>query len=352
MIESGGSMPAYDYITFPRQFISYRWYKPLLVLALGFVFMLVFQAVLIAVAAVWNGDIDFILNYEASYDAMDAYTGPGALFEIGGVAVMLPALALAALIVRDRPYSSYSSSRGGWNWSAFAKCLGIAIVVMGLSTVVDLFLLGNREEVFASRFTAAGVILCVVLIPFQCAAEEYVFRGFVMQSVGSWFKLPVVGPALGLVVSAFVFAAGHPYNDVGVVLIFFNGVIWGLVAWQTKGLEATSAVHIVNNYLAFFLSGSGIQPSTSEVDIASLFMALAVDAIYAAVVILLGKRFNWFKSKGDGAAAFNERKRAKMAAKEQRRLAQQAYPQYLGDFDDDGPEPPVPRHEGNVSQSR
>jgi hypothetical protein len=43
------------------------------------------------------------------------YSGPGLLMAVGGVAGMLPALALAERIVRGRPFSSYSSSRGGWN---------------------------------------------------------------------------------------------------------------------------------------------------------------------------------------------------------------------------------------------
>ena len=291
--------PAYDYITFPRQFLTYRWFKPLLVLALAFVFMLVFQIALMIAAGVWAGDLGFVLNLSERYEDMDVYTGPGALFELGAIAVMLPALALAALIVRDRPFSSYSSSRGGWSWGAFFKCLGVAVVVMGLSTIVDLSIPGHMEENIVSRFTLEGVALCVVLIPLQCVAEEYVFRGFIMQTVGSWFKLPVVG----LVVSAVAFAAGHPYNDIGVVLIFFNGIIWGVVAWVTKGLEATSAVHIVNNYLAFFLSGAGVQLTTSQVDIESLFVALVVDAVYATAVILLGRKFGWFNPKDDGTAA-------------------------------------------------
>lgn len=204
-VENGN--PSYDYVAFPRQFVSYRWFKPLLVLALGFVFM---------------------------------------------------------------------------------------------------------------------VVLCLALIPVQCVAEEYVFRGFFMQAVGSWFKLPVVG----LIVSAAVFAAGHPYNEIGVALIFFNGVIWGLVTWLTKGLEASSAAHIVNNYIVFFLGGFGVQATTSNVDFETLIVGCLVDVIYAAAVILLGRKFGWFAPTGDGAAAFNEKTRARLAMKAARKQwAQQLQPQ-------------------------
>lgn len=317
MSDRNQTAKAHDYATFPRRFISYRWFKPLFVVALGFVFMLIFQIVTFLMGAIWAHDPSFISNVSTSYDDMNPYTGPGALSEIGGIAVLLPALALAALIVRDRPFSSYSSSRNGWNWSAFFKCLALAAIIMGVFTVVGMLIPGEDGGDGIIRFTFEGVVLCMILIPLQCVAEEYVFRGLILQTVGAWTKLP----AIGIVVSAAIFASGHPYNLIGVITIFINGIVWGVVAWQTKGLEATSAVHIVNNMLAFFLGGFGLQATTSEIDILSMIVAVAVDVIFAVAVILLGKKYNWFSSKGDGTAAFNEKVRAKRERKQQARLA-------------------------------
>ena len=307
---------AYDYATFPRQFVTYRWFKPLLVAVLGFVFMLAFQIVLLIVGAMWSPDPNFIYTISGNYDDMNPYTGPGALVEIGGIAIMLPALALAALIVRDRPFSSYSSSRGGWNWSAFLKCLAVAAIVMGALTVVELLIPSESNGDGINRFTLEGIILCVVLIPVQCAAEEYVFRGLLLQTVGAWTKLP----AVAIIVSAALFAAGHPYNLVGIITIFADGLIWGALAWWTKGLEATTAMHIVNNMLAFFFGGFGLEAITSEVDVLSMVIMLVADAVFTGAIILLDTRFNWFTSKGDGTAEFNQIARAKMERKQQERL--------------------------------
>ena len=314
--------PVYEYATFPRQFLSYKWYKPILVFALAFVFMTVFQVVIILAAVIWQGDLSLLESMTAGYDGMDAFSGPGAFAEFGSIAVMLPSIALAALIVRDRPYSSYTSSRGGWNWGAFAKCLIVAVVVMGISTFVTAFIPSDAPEPdHVIQFTVVGFIVCTVLLPFQCIAEEYVFRGFFLQTFGSWFKLPVVG----VIVSAVVFAAGHPYNDIGVVLIFAGGIIWGVVAWQTKGLEASSAAHIVNNYIAFYSMGFGLQAQTSQVDVVSLVAGIVTDAVFAAAVIYLGKKGHWFSSKGDGTAAFNVRVSARLQAKAARKQAGRGY---------------------------
>lgn len=328
--ESG--MPSYDYATFPRQFLSYRWFKPIFVFALAFVFMFVFQTLALILATMWAGDINFVLSLSVDYDDMNPYTGPGALFEIGGVAVLLPALALAALIVRDRPYSSYSSSRGGWNWKAFALCLVVAVAVYALDAIIESVFFPGEPGDGVMRFTVEGVLLCLVLIPLQCAAEEYVFRGFFLQTFASWTKLPIVG----IILSAAVFAAMHPYNLIGVATIFIGGVVWGVIAWQSKGLEATCAIHIVNNMLAFTFGGFGWQTVTSEVDIASLIAAAVIDVVYAVAVLLLGKKFGWFASKGDGVTKYNDKQRAVIASKQARKGRSATAP----------PEPPVYRDTG------
>ena len=125
-------------------------------------------------------------------------------------------------------------------------------------------------------------------------------------------------PALGIAVSAIAFAAGHPYNTIGVVSILINGFIWGYVVWKTKGLEASSAVHIVNNLSGFYLAGLGIESLTSEIDPASFAIAVIIDIVYAVAVLYLGKRYGWFEPTADGAAAFNRKKLERIAQKDGR----------------------------------
>ena len=40
--------------------------------------------------------------------------------------------------------------------------------------------------------TLTFFVICLILIPLQCIAEEYLLRGFLMQTIGSWFKIPVL----------------------------------------------------------------------------------------------------------------------------------------------------------------
>ena len=304
---------AYDYAKFPREFLPYRWYKPILVALLAFLFYIFMMVALVFVVLIWSGGSEIFDSITGTYEDTSVYTGPGALFELGLIALMLPSIALAALIVRDRPFSSYSTSRGGWNWKTFFLCVLVAAAIMAIDFIIELLVFPIGPVDGTMYFTSAGLVMCIILVPFQCVAEEYLFRGFLMQAIGSWTKLPVVA----IIASAIIFAAGHPYNSIGIIAVFFNGVFWGFLAWKTKGLEATCAIHIVNNYIAFLGGGFGLTASTSVIPVESLVISLLVDVVYVAVVLVAGKRFGWFEPKGDGVATFNEKVRAKHAHPQQ-----------------------------------
>lgn len=104
----------YEYTTFPRAFVTYAWFKPLLVGLLTAVFALLIQGITYLISILWLGSPE-LMREALSNSSAYFYSGPGLLMAVGGVAGMLPALALAERIVRGRPFSSYSSSRGGWN---------------------------------------------------------------------------------------------------------------------------------------------------------------------------------------------------------------------------------------------
>ena len=129
---------SYEYTTFPRVFVTYAWFKPLLVALLTAVFTLIISGITLLIGLLWLGD-PALMGKAMSNSSPYYYSGPGLLVAVGGVAGMLPALALAERIVRGRPFSSYSSSRGGWNWAAYVKSLVLAVVVFGAAAVAMAF---------------------------------------------------------------------------------------------------------------------------------------------------------------------------------------------------------------------
>ena len=75
----------------------------------------------------------------------------------------------------------------------------------------------------------------------------FVFRGFLMQTFGSWFRIPIIA----IIIQALVFTSLHQYDIVGLTSILISGLLFGLIAWYTRGLEISTALHTANNLAAF-----------------------------------------------------------------------------------------------------
>lgn len=302
-------VPEHEYPTYPRRFISYRWFKPLLAGLLFAVLYLGSNVAIVLLGALNQGGLESVMKLAGSYDTMDVSSGPGILLNLGSLAVAIPLLALTALIVRDRPFSSYSSARGGWDWSIFGRMMLLALLVCGVPNLVWILL---DHGPLNNQFTIATFLLLTVMGPLQCIAEEYMFRGLLMQTFGGWFRIPVIA----VVLQALIFMAMHPYNFTGKLTILATGCMMGLMAWISRGIEASSAIHIVNNMVAFYADGLGLGAIGSEVSTLDLVVTLIIDAVYVAVLLVLRKKGFFDRIKRDDAAEFNAKVAPKYAKRD------------------------------------
>ena len=293
-----------DFATYPRNFNTYKWFKPLLVGLLFFVFYFLFAALIYLITSlVFHTNVSF-----SGYDTLDFYSAAGAFFNCGMEAIYIPSMLLAALIVKDRPFSSYLSSMGGWRWKTFLKTCAAAFVIVGIPTAIHLLLSGNTGDV---RFTSGGLILLVLLMPLLCIAEELFYRGYVMQTVSSWFKLMIAG----MIVQTIAFMAIHPYNLNGLIHIAVSAVIYGLVCVYTKGIEASSSLHIMSNLIQLILSGFGYGRLTAEQSLTGPMFNAALKVLFLVFIIYADKKLHWFDEvQFDDIEPFNEKHTLKKKA--------------------------------------
>lgn len=304
------SSAAPDYLTYPKRFAAYKWYKPLLVILVGgaiYFGFLMALSIFCSVFAASRG-VDLMQSAASGYDKLDAYSALGALLSLGSIAIAIPALMLGNRIINYRSFSSYSSSRSGFDFAVFFKCFAASLVLIALPLVLISLFTAERGEV---KFSILGFVFCSILVPLQCCAEEYVFRGHLMQMFGSWIKIPVIP----IILQNLFFAAAHPYNVIGVISVGLMGIALGVCAYITKGLESSCALHVVNNMTTFYLAGFGIGGVRTDVDITELIAVLVFVCLYLAFIIFADKKLGWFsKFKRDDAAEFD----AKIAARKAR----------------------------------
>ena len=99
-------------------------------------------------------------------------------------------------------------------------------------------------------------LIVVVLLPIQTSAEEYLFRGYMMQNLGlitrnRWFPLLFSSVAFGL-----LHGANPEIEKFGsIVFVFYigSGLFAGIMTLMDDGMELALGWHAANNMVAALL---------------------------------------------------------------------------------------------------
>lgn len=272
------------FISFPKTFEKYRWYKPILVFIIGLIIMLILQGIILVVFSAIYGE-NIIELFAGGYEVLN--TELGEIVSDLSVIIMIPALYIATKIVRDRPFSSYASSRGGFNFKLYLKALIIPFIALVILQCLDIAINGPEGTY---HFSILFLITSLILVPLQCIAEEHVYRGLIMQTFGSWFKIPV----LAIVLQGIIFSVSHGYNTLGLVEVFVSGLIFGFLTWKTNGIEVSSAMHTANNFSISLFIMFGLRSATSSPQFNDVVISIVFDIILCAIMYYVIMKTDWF----------------------------------------------------------
>lgn len=224
-----------------------RW-RPIVALLLFLVLVVVLSLAPFVIAEMYAAvtgvpDVDLWLDQLVEGPVTDPV---GYLYLNLSLIILIPAAMLSIWAVhRIRP-RFLSSVAGGLRWRWLLRCVLVLaplwVVYLAISTVTD--------PPQSPRPAAWAVLLVIGLLftPWQAAAEEYAFRGWLAQNIGAYFARPMVAFLVPTVVAAAAFAAAHGSPDPWILadLALFS-VVASVMTWRTGGLEAAIVMHAVNN---------------------------------------------------------------------------------------------------------
>lgn len=273
---------------------EHRWWKPLVelllfgsfYLVLTIVFGIVWAVGLVAVRGEEALDEFFLAGTEL--DMMD----PAIFFMLFfSLVLMIPALLAARAIMGPRPVGLLLSVTGRLRWGFLGRCLLAALVVYAVghaaAALVEYSLLGTPAAPRPVDGFWWLIAMIVLVVPLQCAAEELVFRGYLLQSVGRWLRRPVF--AILLPVPLFTF--GHLYDAWGLLAVAVMAVVAGWLTWRTGGLEAAIALHVVNNVMATLFGALGLtDPGAEESSWVALALSAGMQLLFAWLVVRSARR--------------------------------------------------------------
>ena len=240
-----------------------RWFTPvlegLLIASIYFVLLLIVSFALLAFAVMLRVPYDHLTDLQRVY--ANVFKTPLVFVALLITIIpVIPAIFIARLITNFKPLGLIHSIAGRMRWSYLGVFLGFGFLIFGLYYVGFATLDGslttqNSVHPLNSGMFWLYIVLILLIVPFQCYAEELLFRGYLMQTVGRWLKNPV----WAIIIPAPIFMVLHGYGLWGLLSVLTMALIAGFLCWYTGGLEAGIGLHIANNVSIFIFGLLGLE---------------------------------------------------------------------------------------------
>ena len=270
-----------------------RWFTPvlegLLIAGIYFVLLLIVSFALLAFAVMLRVPYDYLTDLQRIY--ANVFKTPLVFIALLITIIpVIPAIFIARLITNFKPLGLIHSIAGRMRWSYLGVFLGFGFLIFGLYNVGNLVLAGslttqNSVHPLNSGMFWLYIVLILLIVPFQCYAEELLFRGYLMQTVGRWLKNPV----WAIIIPAPIFMVLHGYGLWGLLSVLTMALIAGFLCWYTGGLEAGIGLHIANNVSIFIFGLLGLADpfdANREAQALDFVQALILQLAFAGLVCM------------------------------------------------------------------
>ena len=205
-------------------------------------------------------------------------------------------------LFHDRSLTSLIAPYRRIRWGRALQGFVIWFLLAGLQAVIEAFLHPGRYVWTVDWWLFVRFLLPVlILVPVQIAAEELLFRGYLLQLLGLRMRNTVLLSLLTGVLFGLLHM-GNPEAVAGETLLMFinysaAGVFFGFITLYDDGLELALGVHAANNLFAALVANYVV----SALPTPALFMVQELDAGYSLIAylvsILLFLVYVWYSRK-------------------------------------------------------
>jgi len=294
---------------------DYAWWRPVVGLLLFIVGGLVVAPIVLlpvlGIAVALQGGEGSLVDRILDAATLENVTPASMLYlNLTLASLTLVAFLIMRLVHRLRP-RWLSSVQPRIRWKFFFACVGLAVVALIASLIVGVLLPHDPNELSGTPSFPTGQLLATAIVillttPLQAIGEEYGFRGYLMQALGSFTDgiaralnasprtARLIAHAAALVLTSTLFALAHGVQNFP---LFFDrfafGFMAGLVVILVGGLEAGIALHILNNLLAFGVAIALDQLdgtlNVSEVSWWQLPVTITQNGVFLLLVLLVAR---------------------------------------------------------------
>lgn len=218
--------------------------------------------------------------------------------------VTMAAIIITIKYIHRQSLRSLTTARERVDWSRIFFSFGVWAAFSIVSTLAMVWLFPD-EFILAFKPIPFLILLVIatLMIPIQTSAEEYIFRGYLMQGIG----VMAGNRWMPLVVTSVLFGAMHLMNpEVGkmgyVVMVYYigTGLFLGIITLMDDGMELALGFHAANNLLTALLVTSdwtafqthSVFKTVAEPD-ATIDVLVPVLVIFPILLFIFSKRYRW-----------------------------------------------------------
>jgi uncharacterized protein len=172
-------------------------------------------------------------------------------------AIGLLAVLFYVRLVHKQPLIALTTSRKKIDWGRFWFGFGLIAMVTVTLTLIDYY--SNPQDYVVQfdliPFTILTVI-AIIMVPLQTSFEEYYFRGYLMQGIGTMARNKWVP----LFITSLIFGGLHFFNPEvtklgNIIMIYYigTGLFLGIITLMDEGLELAMGFHAGNNLIVALL---------------------------------------------------------------------------------------------------
>jgi len=221
--------------------------------------------------------------------------------------VLFMLIILAVKYIHKRSIQSIFTNRATFDWRRLFFSFSIMTIFLLATLLIRVFSNDGLQFIFEWKKFVPMAFLVLSLIPIQIAAEELLFRSYLMQGL----KVRIGHNGLAAILSGIMFGLIHLGNPeisaIGFHLVFYYiaaGVFLSLVVLFDDGIELTLGYHAANNIFAALMITSDWQAfQTDAVFLDTSDPGNGYDTMISSLVLyvvlffIFAKKFNWSRWK-------------------------------------------------------
>lgn len=213
---------------------------------------------------------------------------PEFLITMSSFVPLLVATFLAVRFIHERPMKTLVTGKAYIRWGRTFAGAGVWLLIAALLSLIESFLYPGRYVLTFQPVTLLiFAVLALILIPIQTSAEEFFFRGYLLQWMGLRLKNKWLLSLLNGVLF-FLPHAANPEMATGSILIglgyFAMGFFLTFITLQDHGIELALGMHAANNLFSGLFANYVVTALPSP----SLFTVQDIDPAYSLVTLVIG----------------------------------------------------------------